>query len=157
LISALFVNPAKAFCPVCTVAVGAGLGISKVLGIDDVISGVWIGGLTLSMSLWTINFLDGRKIRFLFRKPLILFLMYALVIVPLQWANLIGIPYNTLWGVDKIILGTIIGSAGFALAMVFNNILLKSNNGKVFFPFQKVAVPLLTLNIINLIFYLILY
>ena len=36
---------AHAVCPVCTVAVGAGLGLAEWLGIDDSISGLWIGAL----------------------------------------------------------------------------------------------------------------
>ena len=38
-----FAIPAKAICPVCTVAVGAGIGLSRWLGIDDSITGLWIG------------------------------------------------------------------------------------------------------------------
>ena len=40
---ALVALPAQAVCPVCIVAVGAGLGLSEYLGIDDTIAGVWIG------------------------------------------------------------------------------------------------------------------
>jgi len=53
--------PAKAVCPVCTVAVGAGLGFSRYLGIDDTISGIWIGGLMVSISFWTIDWMKTKK------------------------------------------------------------------------------------------------
>ncbi|MBU2577676.1 hypothetical protein KKA69_02480 [Patescibacteria group bacterium] len=42
----------EAVYPVCTITVGAGLGISRWLGIDDSIPGLWIGGLILSSGLW---------------------------------------------------------------------------------------------------------
>ena len=48
---------ASAVCPVCTVAVGAGLEGARLLGVDDVITGIWAGGLTLSLTLWTISWL----------------------------------------------------------------------------------------------------
>jgi hypothetical protein len=153
---ALTVN-ANAFCPVCTVAVGAGLGLSKALGIDDVISGIWVGGLTFSMAAWTVDFLTKRKIKFLFRKPLVLVLMYALVLIPLQMAGIIGAKGNTMWGMDKVVLGTIIGTAGFIGGMLIHDLIYKKNQKKVFFPFQKVAITLLTLDVISLIFYFILY
>lgn len=38
-----------AICPVCTVAVGTDVGLCRWLGIDDVLSGIWIGGLIISM------------------------------------------------------------------------------------------------------------
>lgn len=38
-----------AFCPVCTIAVGAGVGIAEKFGVDDTIIGLWVGGLTVSL------------------------------------------------------------------------------------------------------------
>jgi hypothetical protein len=32
-------------CPVCTIAVAGGVGLCRYLGIDDLISGSWIGAL----------------------------------------------------------------------------------------------------------------
>lgn len=51
----LFGVQVQAVCPVCTVAVGAGVGFSRYLGIDDTIAGLWIGALIVSVSMWTIN------------------------------------------------------------------------------------------------------
>jgi len=36
-------NQVFAVCPVCTVAAGAGVGLSRWLGIDDIIIGLWVG------------------------------------------------------------------------------------------------------------------
>jgi len=49
-----------AVCPLCTVAVGAGVGLSRWLGIDDVITGLWIGGLIVSLIAWSENWLDKK-------------------------------------------------------------------------------------------------
>jgi hypothetical protein len=62
-----------------------------------------------------------------------------------------------LWGIDKIILGMIIGTIGFAFGMEINNWLLKTNNEKVYFPFQKVVIPLAVLILLSLIFFFIVY
>lgn len=146
-----------AFCPVCTVAVGAGLGFSQQLGIDDVISSIWIGGLLVSMSLWLIEWLDKKKIKFLFRKPLIFVVMYALVIWPLSASGAIGSVFNTFWGIDKVVLGIIIGSIGFMFGYVLSSVLSKKNDNNVYFPFQKVVLPLSTLIILSLIFLFLVY
>src|SRR3989344_4306223 len=59
----LFPSPVGAVCPVCTVAVVAGLGVSRTLGIDDVVTSIWIGGLILSMAFWTIDWIEKSKWR----------------------------------------------------------------------------------------------
>ena len=67
-----------AVCPVCTVAVGAGVGLSRWLGVDDLITGTWIGGLLVSMIWWTIDWLNKKNIRFSF---LITFVKKHLIII----------------------------------------------------------------------------
>ena len=98
----------QAVCPVCTVAVGAGLGISRLIGIDDSVTGLWIGGLILSSGLWLADFLKKRKLKLPFPELISILLMIIFVIPPLYWSKIIGLQGNSLWGVDKIILGTIL-------------------------------------------------
>jgi hypothetical protein len=149
--------PAKAFCPVCTIAVGAGLSFTKVLGIDDTISSIWIGGLLLSSSLWLINWLDSKNIRFFLKRKIIYILMYGFVLVPFISAGTIGAIHNQLWGLDKIVLGMILGTAGFIFGMWVNTKMLKSHNEKPYFPFQKVVLPMGMLILLSLIFFFIVY
>ena len=140
-------------CPVCTIAVGAGVGLCRYLGIDDLISGTWIGGLLMSLTIWTIDWLNKKKIKFLFRKPLILIFWYLISILPLYKLGIIGHPENKFLGIDRLLFGIISGSIFFLLSVFFHNFLLKKNGGKVFFPFQKVIIPVLFLLILSLIFY----
>ncbi len=59
----VFVLPtAMGVCPVCTVAVGAGLEGARLLGVADVITGIWAGGLTLSLVAWTANYMTRRGV-----------------------------------------------------------------------------------------------
>lgn len=142
-------------CVVCTAAVSAGVGLSRWLGVDDTITGLWIGGLTVSLSLWTINWLTGKNIKFFGRQPLIFLVYYFAVIWPLYHYNLAGHYLNKLCGVDKLILGIIVGSIGFIVGVLFNECLKKKNDNKVYFPFQKVVIPVSFLLLLSLIFYLI--
>ena len=143
----------KAFCPVCTVAVGAGLGLSRWLGIDDTISGLWVGGLIVSLIGWTINWLNKKNIRFKGRKILIVVLYYGFIVVPLFWTGIIGHPFNKLWGMDKLLLGIITGSAFFLAAEIFYHFLKNRNGGRAHFPLEKVAMPVGVLIVLSLIFY----
>ncbi len=154
---ALIALPAKAVCPVCVVAVGAGLGLSRYLGIDDTITGLWIGGLTMAMIMWTINWaqpkIKNKKIKPLWN-ALIFLGYYALIAWPLATQNFIGHPLNTIWGIDKIILGIALGSFTFWSMSQLYLYLKKENGGRAYFPFQKVIMPFGALAFFSLIFYL---
>ena len=80
----LFVNEVDAVCPVCTVAVIGGLGLSRWLGIDDAITGIWIGGLIISLSLWFTDWLykKYKKIeKYDKRIIIILFIMEDIIVL----------------------------------------------------------------------------
>jgi len=149
----LFPSISKAVCPVCTVAVAGGIGLSRWLGIDDTISGIWIGGFIVSLSLWFLGWLKKKKINFPLRDILVLTGFYLLTIVPLYWMKLIGYSCNKLWGIDKVIVGTIFGSFGFGFGVVIDKFCRRKNQNRAYFPFQKVVLPILALVILSIIFY----
>lgn len=141
-------------CPVCTVTVIAGLGISRFFGIDDLITSIWIGAFILSFTFVMIDWIikkwpKSQATRF--TVPIVA-LMYLLVILPLKWNGSIGITGNSLWGVDKIILGILAGSVVFLIGAWADKYERKIK-GKILFPFQKVVFPVLGLIITSTIFY----
>ncbi|MFZ2192669.1 MAG: hypothetical protein WAV31_00300 [Candidatus Moraniibacteriota bacterium] len=144
---------AQAFCPVCVVAVGAGLELSNYLGIDDTVTGLWIGALLVSLSMWTIEYLAKKKINFFGKRTIIFGSFYFLTVAPLYWKNLIGQPMHSFWGIDKLVLGMIIGSILFFFGGILSFKLKQRNGGKVYFPFQKVIIPLVILFIASGLFY----
>ncbi len=140
-------------CPVCTVAVGAGLGLSRWLGVDDLISGLWIGGLLISLIGITFIWLNKKNLKNNLLRLLIIFLYYFLTIGPLYWTKIIGASCNYLWGLDRIVWGIIIGSVVFLVSYAFHLWLKKKNQNKVFFPFQKVIIPVVFLLITSFILF----
>ncbi len=140
-------------CPVCTIAVGTCVGISRWLGVDDTVTGLWVGGLLIIFTILTVDWLTKKRIIFVGRKIITLAAYYALTIFPLCWTGLIGHPDNKMWGLDKLVLGMFIGGAAFSIGVGVNFWLKKKNSGKSFFPFQKVIVPILPLVILSAIFY----
>lgn len=153
LVSLITPGSAQAVCPVCTIAVGAGVGLSRWLGIDDTITGLWIGGLIVSLIIWTINWLDKKNIRFFGRKVLITLAYYLLIILPLYYSKIMGHAFNKIWGIDKLLFGIIIGSIAFLLgAVAYRQI--KKTRGQAHFHFQKVLMPIAPLLILSIIFYI---
>lgn len=144
-----------AVCPVCTVAVVGGVVLAEKYGIDNTITGVWIGGLTVSLIVWTINWLQKRKINFKAMDLVVTLIWFALIPVPLFLKDYIGAAEKTLWGIDKMILGMIIGAIVFYAVANWYEIIKKNNNGKAYFPFQRVVMPVLGLLILSAIFYFI--
>lgn len=147
-------------CPVCTVALCAGLGLSRWLKVDDLFSGVWIGGLVASFLIWFVNWLKTK--RFYQEKyfyPLIV-LFYFLTIYPLMLGKIIGHPQNKICFfnkifVDRLLFGIIVGNIGFILGIVLHNYFKKKNKNKSYFPFQKVVIPITFLIISTFVLYLI--
>lgn len=150
-----FAGSAKAVCPVCTVAVSTGVGLCRWLGVDDLISGAWIGGLTVSMIIWSVDWLKRKNIVFKLRGLAVSITMYFLIVYPLYIIGVIGHPANTFLGIDKLLFGITAGSLAFLLSTMLHNFLKSKNNGKSYFPYQKIAVPVLVLIIISVIFYFI--
>lgn len=144
---------ANALCPVCTFATGLGIGFSRKLGIDDSITGLWIGGLIASSIAWTINILTRHNIKFLGRKPLIALLYVIASLWPLYHYGYIGIPGNILWGYDKLVLGIIIGMVTFTFGCLWYAYQKKQHGERAQFPFQKVLMPIGLLTLMSIIFY----
>lgn len=132
-------------CPVCTVTVVAGLGISRFFGIDDLLTSIWIGGFILSFSFvfhsWMVKkwpkMLTAHSLQFT------IFLMYVLALLPL---------YKTPT-ISRIIYGTAIGAVAF-MAGVYADKLQRKKYEKIFFPFQKVVFPVLMLILASVVGYI---
>ncbi len=157
LIATVFILPlAQAVCPVCTVAVGAGLEGARLLGVDDVITGIWAGGLILSLVEWTANYMRRRGIQNKIWYVLNFVVYYgilALVYFIPAGNPIVRFNQSCIWGIDQFMLGVIIGTIVFwAMARWYLRIKEK-NGGHATFPFQKVVMPFGGLLVITLIFW----
>jgi len=139
-----------AVCPVCSIAVGAGIGFSRWLGVDDLITGLWVGALVVSMIMWTINWFNKKNIKFKFSSLIISLSYYLLVVIPLFFTGIIGHLNPFFLFLDKLSVGIIIGSVIFWVMEKWYSYLKNKNNGHAYFPFQKVAMPVGALIILSL-------
>lgn len=153
ILGVLLVRQAHAICPVCVVAVGAGVGIAEEFGVDDTIVGLWIGALLIALAWWTVNWLIQKNRCFKGCGSMTFLAYYVLTLVPLYYGGIIGKELNKLWGIDKLLLGVLVGSVLFYLTTRYHFYLKAKNNDKVYFSFQKVIFNIIVLILASGIFY----
>lgn len=152
----LVIPLAQAVCPVCTIAIGAGLESMRVLGVKDVLTGIWAGGLTVSLIGWTANYMRKHNI-----KNPIWYVLNVIVYVSLL-AGVYFVPTdkpivkwweNCMWHMDQFLLGVLVGSITFILMELWYMHIKKNNGGHALFPFQKVVMPFLGLLLMTGVFW----
>lgn len=152
IVSLIIPMAAMAVCPLCTFAVGAGIGLAQYFGVDDTITGFWIGGLMVSMVWWTNIWLEKNNIIFYGRNIVVAVVYYSFAIIPLYFWGIMGHALNKYYGIDKILLGIVIGSIVFFVGVVSYEYLKNNNQGKAYFSFQKIVMPVAPLVILSIIF-----
>lgn len=156
VVAGLVAPSAFAVCPVCTVAVGAGLEGARLLGVDDVITGIWAGGLTLSLFFWTAGWLKKRGVTSAFWQIVVPFVLYYALLASVYFIpGVIEYGACTLWGIDKFLLGCIVGTFAFYFGARWYAKIKRDNGGHAKFAFQKVVVPVSFLLIATLVFWII--
>ena len=135
---------ADAVCPVCTIAIGAGLEGMRILGVKDVLTGIWAGGLTMSLIGWTANYMRKHNIKnpiwYILNAAIYGSLLTSVYFVPfdnpiVKWWN------NCMWGMDQFLLGVLVGASTFVLMELWYMHIKKNNGGHAQLPFQKVVMP----------------
>lgn len=161
LFSIIKVKVASAICPLCTIAVAGGVGLSRWLGIDDTITGLWVGALMLSMIFWNINWFNKKNIHFKFRDTLTFLAYYILVFVPLWEMGIMGNKLGALkpfgsesmLSMDKLSVGVLVGTFTFWASVEWYTHIKAKNNGHAHFPFEKVVIPNAMLVVLSFVFF----
>lgn len=138
-------------CAVCVVAIGGGLGISRALGIDDALTGVWIGGLLLAVMMFLANWLKNKWPKFPY-PMLVSFVVTYLFTVPFFFVFNLFAKSGEIFGISRLAFGMLAGTAFLSIGLYAENALrqLKADH-KAFFPFQKVIVPVVFLILATLL------
>ena len=145
---------AHAFCPVCAAAAVVGLSVSRYLGVDDSVTGVWIGGLLVMLAIWTIVWLKRRFVNFKdWWQGVVILAYYLAALAPLWWLGKLNHPLNRLWGVDKLVLGVTFGTLMIILALKLHDWLKTKNTGKSYFLMQRTIFNLVGLILAAAAFY----
>jgi hypothetical protein len=139
-------------CPICTVGLAAGVGLSRWLKVDDVISGLWIGALILVLSIWTFNWLLKKKDK----KPFWILLVciifwYLLTFIPFHYMGLLDTTCQKILGLNRLVFGGGLGIIIATIALKIEGFARKGEEKKRLFPFQKVIIPTVILLITSII------
>ena len=135
-----FANPA---CAVCTVAIGASIGIARRLGIEDSVVGLWAGALLTLFSYWCIKFFDSKNWHFWGRDFLLMLLSVGMIGF-IYISEVIYQPH-VIWYVfylDPILFSALLGMLIYIYSQKFYQWMKARNGGHAHFPFEKVVLPL---------------
>ncbi len=146
----MFVPTVNAQCPVCIVTVGGGLFIAKKLGLDSLLTALWISGLNVAISFWFVSFI--KKPKFLKNPFLWTVIMLASTYIYLTSTKQMYHKNDTFLHIDKVLVGLIAGTFVWLLGIGVDKLMRKYNNGNVLFFYQKVIVPLTLLIVASGIF-----
>ena len=159
LLSIIAIIPTvMAHCPLCTAATIVGVGVTRSLGWDDSIVGIFVGAMIVSSALWVNNILKKRNIGgnpFL-RISSLTIATFVLTVLSFYFAGIFG-PANIyrIFGIEKIIFGTVSGSiVSFAAFFASNKVKIK-NDGKVLFNYQTMILTFTGLIINTILFWMV--
>lgn len=143
-------NPA---CPICTIAIGAGVGVAESLGVPTSVVGLWAGALLTLLGYWMIKFFDNRGWKFFGRNALLIGLSVAMI----GFAYVGDIDYTPVWicnvlYIDPILFGAIVGMIVFILVEKLYEFMKRKNGGHAHFPFERVVLPVVVLALFSWLF-----
>src|SRR3989338_353340 len=124
-----------AHCPLCTAATIVGVGVTRSLGWDDSIVGVFVGALIVSSALWVNNIFKKRNIggNAFLRISSIALASFVLTVLSFYFAGLFG-PANTykIFGMERILFGSLSGAIVSFTAFLISNKIKTKNNRNIF-------------------------
>ena len=140
----------SAHCPLCVAGAVAGVTLTRWIGVDDSITGVWIGALLGATSLWFYSWLLTKNIKFVEKnKSLTKILIYLAIFTSTLWSfykfNLV-IRMSQIIGIDKLTFGILAGGVLFYL--------LDLVKIKHYFNYQKIVISLGSITILSLLIYI---
>ena len=159
LLSIITILPeVMAHCPLCTAATIVGVGVTRSIGLDDSIVGVFVGAMIVSSALWINNILKKKNIggNAFLRISSITIATFVLTIFSFYYAGIFG-PENSyrIFGVEKIIFGSISGGIVSLGSFWWSNVLKKKNKGKILFNYQTIALTFFALILNAFIFWVV--
>lgn len=147
LTSLVFVRPVYAHCPLCVAGAGVGISLSRVLGIDDSITGVWLAALLGAMSFWISNSI--KKTYIPLQKLAIYLAIFVTTTISFYRFGLINEHNGLIFNLPKLTFGIITGGVLFYFVDKVNTA-IKERKGKVLFPYQTIVLSLGSMLILSI-------
>lgn len=146
----IFAKPVLAHCPLCAAGAGAGLTLSRWLGVDDSITGIWLAAFLAAISLWFSGSLKKKYI------PFQNFIIYVAIFGLTLWGfyafGLINTHAGIIMGYPKLTVGMVLGSVVFYILEEANQYIIK-RKGRILFPYQRLVVGLGGMFVLSILMY----
>ena len=130
-----------AHCLLCVGATGAVVATARFYGINDMITGLFVGVFIVSTSLWFHIILKKRhngKNYIPMQSLAIIISGIATILIAFYFTgDLVG---TSVLGMSTIVVGTAIGSAVSSLSFLINDLMRSINENKNYVPFQPIVL-----------------
>lgn len=149
----LLVPPVSAHCPLCTAGAAAGVGIARILGVDDSIVGLLLGAFIAASALWIDRLLKARGIGYPLQGFLLVLASFLSMAVPLYYTGIItdtaavrSLPgYHAVFGMealglDKLFSGMIVGTILVTAVFTASDYITARRRGKRLFRYQGMVL-----------------
>ena len=150
ILQLIFPSAVYAHCPLCVAVAGAGLTLSRLLGVDDSITGVWLAAFLGATSLWLTNLI--RKKYLSFKTEIIYIVIFATTIFSFYRFGLVNEHNGLISNLPKLIFGMIVGGVVFYLVDVANA-LIRKKVGRSLIAYQGVVVSLASMTLLSIFFF----
>ncbi len=149
--------PVSAHCPLCTAATGALVASARIAGMDDAVSGTFIGAFAISTAFWSHRIIVRRLEKQIAFQPYVLsVIFFSLTIIGFYFTDLLGTMPDAfrILGMERLVFGLVLGSIVSIVAFEVHNILRKLNKNRNYFPLQGIVLPLVFLAVADAALYL---
>jgi len=159
LLSLIVILPGvMAMCPLCTAGTIIGVGVTRSLGWDDSIVGLFVGAMIVSTALWINNIMKKRNIggNAFLRIGSITVATFVLTVLSFYYTGIFG-PANTyrIFGMEKIIFGSISGAVVSFATFFASNEIKRRNGERVLFHYQSMVLTFGALILNALLFWVV--
>ncbi len=145
------VSIVSAHCPLCTAGAAGGLTLSRWLGVDDSITGIWIAAFLGASAFWLSNLIKKQFIAY--QESFIYLGVFVLSIFSFYAVNLVNRHEGLIMGIPKLIFGIILGGFVFYIVEILNKA-IKRKKKRVLFPYQPLVFSLASMLILSLLDYI---
>lgn len=136
--------------PLCPIGLIGGMALARWLGVSDFVLGLWIGALLISVSVVTVKWLAKYGKDFKGSFWVVFLLTLALTVYSVKEQLVWSGPGLIFW-LPAVIAGMIAGAVLIFAIDFVNKFFIARNEGKVYFLYQKLVVPLVGVLVVSLL------